>query len=45
MNAWVQNSVYPLNFDFIKTRVLSNVPYAKHFKIDILIHLKTLPKC
>ena len=29
----------------IKTQVLSNESQANHFKIGILIYLKTLPKC
>ena len=44
-HAYLKNLIYTLKLRFIKTRDLSNEPYAKLFKIGILIYLNTLPKC
>ena len=57
MNAWVHLGfsyrfmhLRKLGLSFktlisLKPKFLSKVPYAKRFKIGILFHLKTLPKC
>ena len=44
-HASLKNSVYYLKLQFHQNPSLSNEPQTNHFKIGILIYLKTLPKC